>query len=251
MGLLPIVGMEPEFFLLRRTETGELAPLDTNDGLDKPCYDLGALLRGCHELLGQIVAMMQAPWTGRSPPSTTRTATASTRSTSRTPTRSPPPTGSRCCASIIADIAGAHGAIASFMPKPLPAAPGRARTCTCVGAGAGRRPTLRRRRRPPRARPLPRRVQLHRRACSTMRRALAALTMPTVNSYRRVQAATTTSGATWAPNAVVYGGEQPDDDAADPRHRAASRTAASTRRATRTSRSRRSSRRARRRAPRP
>ncbi|MFA9272089.1 MAG: type III glutamate--ammonia ligase, partial [Baekduiaceae bacterium] len=35
--------------------------------------------------------------------------------------------------------------------------------------------------------------------------ALAALTMPTVNSYRRVQAATTTSGATWAPNAVVYG----------------------------------------------
>lgn len=36
--------------------------------------------------------------------------------------------------------------------------------------------------------------------------ALAALANPTVNSYRRLQAATTTSGATWSPQTISYGG---------------------------------------------
>jgi glutamine synthetase len=36
--------------------------------------------------------------------------------------------------------------------------------------------------------------------------ALAAITNPTVNSYKRINAATTTSGATWAPNRVTWSG---------------------------------------------
>ena len=36
--------------------------------------------------------------------------------------------------------------------------------------------------------------------------ALAALTNPTVNSYKRINAPRTTSGATWAPNSVTYTG---------------------------------------------
>ena len=36
--------------------------------------------------------------------------------------------------------------------------------------------------------------------------ALCALTNPTVNSYKRINAPVTTSGATWAPNTVTYGG---------------------------------------------
>jgi glutamine synthetase len=35
---------------------------------------------------------------------------------------------------------------------------------------------------------------------------LAAIYIPTVNSYKRVDAAVTSSGATWAPNAITYGG---------------------------------------------
>jgi glutamine synthetase type III len=35
---------------------------------------------------------------------------------------------------------------------------------------------------------------------------LAAITNPTVNSYKRINAPRTTSGATWSPNAVTYGG---------------------------------------------
>jgi glutamine synthetase len=36
--------------------------------------------------------------------------------------------------------------------------------------------------------------------------ALAALLNPTVNSYKRINAPRTTSGATWAPNTVTYSG---------------------------------------------
>ena len=36
--------------------------------------------------------------------------------------------------------------------------------------------------------------------------ALAALFNPTVNSYKRINAPRTTSGATWSPNTVTYGG---------------------------------------------
>ena len=35
---------------------------------------------------------------------------------------------------------------------------------------------------------------------------LTAITNPTVNSYKRINAPVTTSGATWAPNTVTYGG---------------------------------------------
>jgi glutamate---methylamine ligase len=35
---------------------------------------------------------------------------------------------------------------------------------------------------------------------------LAAITNPTVNSYKRINAPRTTSGATWSPNTVTYGG---------------------------------------------
>jgi glutamine synthetase len=36
--------------------------------------------------------------------------------------------------------------------------------------------------------------------------ALAAITNPTVNSYKRINAPRTASGATWSPNTVTYGG---------------------------------------------
>ena len=36
--------------------------------------------------------------------------------------------------------------------------------------------------------------------------ALAAITNPTVNSYKRINAPRTTSGATWAPNTLTFGG---------------------------------------------
>ena len=48
-------GIEPEFFLLRRTDDGRLAPADALDRLDKPSYDLKSLPRQ-HEFLAQLAA---------------------------------------------------------------------------------------------------------------------------------------------------------------------------------------------------
>ena len=43
-------------------------------------------------------------------------------------------------------------------------------------------------------------------ASSTRPDALAAITNPTVNSYKRINAPRTLSGATWSPNTVTYAG---------------------------------------------
>ena len=51
-------GIEPEFFLLRRTEQG-LAPADADDGLDKPSYDLKSLPRQ-HDFLAELTAGLNA-----------------------------------------------------------------------------------------------------------------------------------------------------------------------------------------------
>ena len=46
--------------------------------------------------------------------------------------------------------------------------------------------------------------------------ALCAIFNPTVNSYKRLNAPTTLSGATWAPNAVSYCRQQPHPHGAHP-----------------------------------
>ncbi|CAD5366098.1 Glutamate--methylamine ligase [Rubrivivax sp. A210] len=50
------IGIEPEFFLLRRTEGGGWAPADAQDRLDKPSYDLQSLPRQ----LGFLQALQQS-----------------------------------------------------------------------------------------------------------------------------------------------------------------------------------------------
>ena len=48
--------------------------------------------------------------------------------------------------------------------------------------------------------------QFHRRRSSQHADALCALLNPTVNSYKRINAPRTMSGATWSPNTVTYSG---------------------------------------------
>lgn len=52
-------GIEPEFFLLRRTEEGGIAPADAQDGLDKPSYDLKSLQRQ-RDFLNELSYGLQA-----------------------------------------------------------------------------------------------------------------------------------------------------------------------------------------------
>jgi glutamine synthetase len=52
-------GIEPEFFLLRRTADGGIAPFDDRDRLSKPSYDLKSLARRL-PLLEELVGALQA-----------------------------------------------------------------------------------------------------------------------------------------------------------------------------------------------
>lgn len=58
-GLTLQLGIEPEFFLLRRGQAGQWLPADEHDRLDKPSYDLKSLARQA-PLLHELGAALQA-----------------------------------------------------------------------------------------------------------------------------------------------------------------------------------------------
>lgn len=202
-GLRPIVGMEPEFFLLRQDGDSGYAPFDTLDVSDKPCYDLKALLRSA-PVLKEIVAAMEALGWGVTALDhedangqyeinfdfAHALSTADRFTLLRT---------------LIADIAGRHGAIASFMPKPLAGQTGSGAHVhmSAVDADGVNRFLDDR---DMRGLGLSRTGYAFIAGILEHGRALAALTMPTVNSYRRIHSSAGISGASWSPNAIVYGG---------------------------------------------
>jgi glutamine synthetase len=201
-GLTPMAGIEPEFFLLREDGAGGYLPYDALDQLDKPCYDLKALLRAA-PVLSEIVSSMESLGWGVTAIDhedgngqyeiNFDYADALTTADRFTLLRT-----------LIADIAAGHGAIASFMPKPLA---GRTGSGAHVHLSAvnqhGENAFL--------DAEDPRGLGLSVTAYSFIAgilahgRALSALTMPTVNSYRRINASGGLSGAAWSPNAIVYG----------------------------------------------
>ena len=58
MGLTFNVGIEPEFMLLKRSESGEISVADPSDQLEKPCYDYKGLSRS-RVFLEQLIASLQ------------------------------------------------------------------------------------------------------------------------------------------------------------------------------------------------
>jgi len=58
-GLTMYAGIEPEFMLLKRKESGGYAPFDDTDTLDKPCYDYKGLSRAT-AILDEISTSMRA-----------------------------------------------------------------------------------------------------------------------------------------------------------------------------------------------
>jgi glutamine synthetase len=201
-GLLPIAGMEPEFFLLREREDGSLAPFDALDALDKPCYDLKALLRVSPVLTEIVAAMETLDW----PVSALDHEDANGQYEINFAHADALTTADRftLLRTIIADIADRHGAIATFMPKPLPGRTGSGgHVHLSARADDGSNPFA--------DDADPRGLGLSQTAYAFIAgvldhaRALSALAMPTVNSYRRLYSSGGLSGASWSPDAVVYG----------------------------------------------
>lgn len=201
-GFEPWVGAEVEYFLLSRNADGSIAVADTADTAAQPCYDARGVTRMYDHLAAVSTAMNQLGWSNYANDhedgngqfeQNFKFADALTTADRVITLRY-----------LLSMIAAERGMIATFMPKPFgdktgnglhfhlsltsggtpvfPAAEderGLGLSDTAYGFIGG--------------------ILEH--AC-----ALQAVVAPTVNSYKRTGAVSTSSGASWAPRLPTYGG---------------------------------------------
>ena len=196
------IGLELEYFLVRRREDGSIELADKLDTLEKPCYDITGLTR-----------QLRLPDDGLEVHQRARLGELRERPRGRErPVRAELHLRRRaddCDRAIffrymVHTLAEQRGMIATFMPKPF---------SHLTGNGCHFHMSLwkRRRERVPRRGAIPRGLGLSETAYRfvggllTHARAYSALTAPTVNSYKRLKVGTTASGATWSPVWISYG----------------------------------------------
>jgi glutamine synthetase len=201
-GFEPWVGAEVEYFLLHRNADGGLSVADTADNAAQPCYDARGVTRMYDHLTSISAAMNQLGWSNYandhedgngqfeqnfeySDALTTADRVVTLRY-------------------LLSVIAAERGMVATFMPKPFADKTGSGlhlhMSLTSAGTpvfpavddqrGLGLSET---------AYAFVGGILEH--AC-----ALQAVLAPTVNSYKRTGATSTSSGASWAPRTPTYGG---------------------------------------------
>ncbi len=202
MGLTMFTGIEPEFMLLDRMTDGSLAPFDSTDTLDKPCYDYKGLARRS-DYLGKLVAALQVAGLDvyqidhedangqfevnfayrdclTSADNYTLFKMAAT------------------------EIAHAMGMVCTFMPKPFS---NRAGTGSHfhISVGDGKTKNLFLDAKDKQGMGLSKTAYHFLAGILAHARGLTALAAPSVNSYKRLVVGRSLSGATWAPAYVTYG----------------------------------------------
>ncbi len=192
-------GVEAEFFLLRKTETG-YAIADPKDTAERPCYDQLNLMRQ-FDLISTVVTYMEdlgwEPYQCDHEDANGQFELNWTYSDAKT----------TCDRHVffkymVKTLAEQRGFIATFMPKPFSHITGNGghvhnslwqgdTNIFAEGADSGGLSPL--------GYNFLGGVLAH-------GKGLAALCAPTVNSYRRLGASSTTSGSTWSPRYISYGG---------------------------------------------
>jgi glutamine synthetase len=195
-----MTGVEPEFFLLRRNETGYL-PYDALDTLGKPCYDLRALHRSLDMMTTLLRYMQELGWEpyandhedGNCQFEINWTYSDALSTADRH-------TFFRW---MVRTVAEEQGLVATFMPKPFSHLTGngchfhqslwdlQARNLFLDDQDPNG---------------LSRTAYWFAGGLMAHAPALAAVVAPTVNSYKRLVRGAPRSGATWAPVYVTYGG---------------------------------------------
>mmetsp|Transcript_4528 Transcript_4528/g.11985 ORF Transcript_4528/g.11985 Transcript_4528/m.11985 type:complete len:468 (+) Transcript_4528:55-1458(+) len=202
-GLALKTGVECEFFIIDPAPSGTLALADSADLQSKPCYDAHALMRR-YELISTLVKHMEALGWG---PYQADHEDANGQFEINWDFNDALVTADRVTffKYMVRSLAEAHGLRATFMPKPFANLTGSgchahlslhdlttgANVC---GGGDAAMHNL-----------SPIALNFLSGLLSNAP-ALTALTNPTVNSYKRLNARGTTSGATWSPTAVTWAG---------------------------------------------
>ena len=202
MGLRFNLGVETEFFVLRRDADGGLQPASAADQLDKPCYDLRGLLDNLGWLDELVQAMNGLGWgvysfdheDGNGQFETDFGYADGLVTADRV-------TFFRLMAR---EITRRHGLIASFMPKPFADRTGSGAhfNMSLADLGSGENLFAPADGRPGWVSELGRQF-----IAGILRHApaICAVIAPTVNSYKRLVVQGSMSGFTWAPVFVCYG----------------------------------------------
>jgi glutamine synthetase len=198
-GLLMKAGVEPEFHLIN-ADGSDIS--DERDTQEKPCYDQSALMRR-YDVISEICdTMIELGWG----PYQNDHEDANGQFEINWDFYDSLKTADQLCffRFMVKSIAEKHGLRATFMPKPFSHLTGNGchvhaslwtldeKTCLTYDADGD--------------------LGLSELGYHFMggvlahAEGLAAITNPTVNSYKRINAPTTSSGATWAPNSVTFGG---------------------------------------------
>ncbi len=197
------LGAELEYFLLRRTEDGQIELADPLDTLEQPCYDMRALTRNFDFVAQVSKAITALGWDNYA----TDHEDANGQFEQNFAFADALTTCDRAVffRYMVESLAGQRGLIATFMPKPFANLTGNgchfhaslwsgdANLFDCDPADDPRGLGL---------------SELAYRFIGGLKanaRAYIALTAPTVNSYKRLVVGAPTSGATWAPAYVSYG----------------------------------------------
>jgi glutamine synthetase len=188
------VGIEPEFFLLRRGADGRLGVADSEDRLDKPSYDLQAIVRN-HALLDDMRRHLVALGFGLQQMDH-EDACGQYEINYRHDEALAAADRFQLFKLTAHAVAAQHGLVYSGMPKPLARAPGSGLHFHLSLTGADSQALM-----ADPAGPLGLSPAGQRFAAGLLHHAdaLAAVCAPTVNSYKRLAVSESASGTTWSP----------------------------------------------------
>jgi glutamine synthetase len=196
-----MIGLELEYFLVRRREDGSIEVADSLDTLEKPCYDLTGLTRNFEFLTTVSKYVNQLGWGNYANDHEDANGQFEQNFTYTDALTS-------CDRAIffrymVHTLAEQHGMIATFMPKPFTELTGNGCHFHMSLWKDGENVFL--------DESDPRGLGLSETAYHFMgglvnhARAYSCITASTVNSYKRLKVGTTASGATWSPVWISYG----------------------------------------------
>ena len=195
------IGIELEYFLVRRREDGSIEIADAQDTLDKPCYDMAGLTRQYDFLTTVSKYCNELGWGNYA--NDHEDANGQFEQNFRFDDALVSCDRAIFFRYMVHTLAEQRGMIATFMPKPF---------TTLTGNGSHFHMSLWRDgenvfldEADPRGLGLSKTAYAFIGGLKKHARAYAAVTAPTVNSYKRLKLGSTTSGATWSPVWISYG----------------------------------------------
>lgn len=195
-------GVEPEFFLLSEDGQGGISPSDPFDVAKKPCYNQQALMRNYDFLSTLINYMDELNWNVAQADHEDANGqfeinfefadvlTSADRLT--------------FFKYMVRSMAEERNLVATFMPKPFSHLTGNGCHMHLSLWNDGK--NLFKDEKDPKGNELSETGYYFVGGILKHARALSAIVCPTVNSYKRLTAMSTSSGQTWAPNRISYGG---------------------------------------------